>query len=252
VAFLDRLNPSERRWVDFIRSNIVGRLEGGDADRAETAAIVTWWSLKEGILDLASPLRQNLCHAGGADHAIGDLATCPAGSAWQVGIAGIQPGAVTLAQVQAVASRLYPGISLVSLLDQIAVASGIQGAAVDQIRNSTGDLQKSWLLRDGPIAFTLQRPFVEKGCLGSSAASWCFGSWDSARRFASDAATVRGTIDELAGYFSGAPSAPTAPGGSSGTLAALAAVALLGGAAYALVRPRETSRLVGRLRRRLA
>jgi murein DD-endopeptidase MepM/ murein hydrolase activator NlpD len=48
-----------------------------------------------------------------------------------------------------------------------------------------------------------------------------------------------------------APSSPTSSS-RSGVLAGLAAVALVGAAAYATLRPRQTSRLVGQLRRRLA
>lgn len=237
------LNASEARWVEFIRANVVGRLAGSDRDRARTAAVVTWWALKEGILDLTNPLRHNLCGAGG-DHPIGDLQTCPGGSAWQVGLSGIQPASVSLAQAEATARRLYPSESIETVLERTARSSGVDDSAADQIRNSSGDLRKSWLLRDGPISFTLQRPFVER-CFAGNAPGWCFGTWDSARRFASDAGRIRSTVAELESMFSGAPT----PGRSWRPLLLAAA---LGGAAYYLYSTSDGSRLRRQIERRVA
>ena len=194
------LNASETRWIDFIRDRVVGRLQGSAEERARTAAIVGWWALKEGILDLPNPLRHNLCSAQG-ERQIGDFGTCDGGGAWQIGLSGIQGNAVTLAQAEATAARLYPGQSVTQILERTAVDAGVEGNAVDSIRNSTGALRKSWLLRDPAIAFTLQRPFVERGCLRSPQ-SWCFGGWDTARRFASSSARISEVIGELESRFS--------------------------------------------------
>ena len=195
-----QLTPSEAKWIDYIQKNVVGRLEGTSAQRARTAAVVTWWALKEGILDLPNPWRQNLCHTGG-DHLIGDLEVCSS-SIWQVGMSGIQPSSVSLSQVEATARRIYSGQSLSSVLADIADDARMDSATKDAIKASTGDLRKAWLLRDPAIAFTLQRPFVEAGCI-TGARSWCYGGWDTARRFASDGGRVKEVVAELEERFSG-------------------------------------------------
>jgi hypothetical protein len=223
------LTASESRWIGYIRENVVGRLEGDDAERARTAAIVAWWSLKEGILDLPNPLRHNLCSAAG-EQQIGDLAVCPRG-AWQIGISGIQGGAVNLAETEAAARRLYPGKSFEAILERVAVETGVEGNAVDAIRNAMGDLRKAWLLRDGAIGFTLQKPFVERGCLSGSA-SWCYGGWDTARRFASGDERIREIVGDLETYFRGA-STPKHPERSAiATILVLAGLVGLGYWAY--------------------
>jgi hypothetical protein len=239
------LTASESRWLEYIRESIVGRLEGDDAERARAAAIVAWWALKEGILDLPNPLRHNLCSAAG-EQQIGDLAVCPRG-AWQIGISGIQGGAVSLTETEATASRLYPGKSAGAILERVAVETGIEGNAVDTIRNATGDLRKAWLLRDGAIGFTLQRPFVERGCLSRFSASaaepatsrveasgipgWCYGGWDTARRFASDGERIHEVVGGLEAYFRGAPT-PNGPTSAIGAILVIAGLAGLGYWAY--------------------
>jgi hypothetical protein len=194
------LNPTESKWIDFIESSVVPRLEGSSAEKARTAAIVTWWALKEGILDMPNPWRHNLCHTGG-DHQIGNLETC-ASSVWQVGMSGIQPASVSLAQVESVAKRLYPSVDIAQILSGIALDARVDSSTQAAVAASTRDLRKAWLLRDPAISFTLQRPFVEKGCISGSY-SWCYGSWDTAKRFATNAAKVREVVSDLEARFSG-------------------------------------------------
>ena len=193
------LNPSETRWVDYIARAIVPRLEGSAAERARTAAIVTWWALKEGILDLSNPLRHNLCTQGGGDVRLGDLDVC-AGPIWQLGISGIQGNNVSLAQVEQVTARLYPREDLASVLRDTARDAGLDANAAETVAQSTGQLRKSWLLRNGPIAFTLQRPFVEAGCVTGNQ-SWCHGRWDTARAFAGSPERVREVVADLEQQF---------------------------------------------------
>ena len=200
---LTGLTSSEARWIDYVKNAVVGRLAGSREERARTAGIVTWWALKEGILDTPNPLRHSLCSQAGADRPIGDLEVCT-GPIWQVGLAGIQPSSVSLAQAEDVAARLYPGESIPSVLRRTAENAGVDAATVQQIEQIGGTLRKSWLLRDPAIAFELQRPFVETQCL-NGAASWCYGSWETARRFASDRSRIAQVTSELASFFQDAP-----------------------------------------------
>ena len=203
AAALSGLSAAESRWIDYIRENVVGLLEGSAADRARTAAIVTWWSLKEGVLDVRpSPWRHNLCSTG----KLGDLQTCPQ-RVWQLGMSGIQPSAVAEVQVDAVAARIYPGMSDRALLAKIASDAGVDASTAAAIEDSSGDLRKAWLLRDPAISFTMQAPFVQAQCLrGGDSASWCFGGWDTARRFASSPHRIEQVIASLEDHFSDAPS----------------------------------------------
>lgn len=195
-----QLNRTEERWVDYVAKHVVDKLEGSSAVKARAAALVTWWALKEGILDLPNPWRHNICHTGG-DHPIGDLEVCSS-SIWQVGMAGIQPSNLTLSQIEAVARRIYPGQYLSSVLAKVAEDANVDETTKEAIVHSAGELRKAWLLRDPAIAFTMQAPFVDIGCIKGNR-SWCYGGWDTARRFASDASRVREVVGELEHRFSG-------------------------------------------------
>lgn len=192
------LSPNEARWVDFIAKTVVPSLPGAPADKARTAAVVTWWALKEGVLDLPNPLRHNLCSQAG-EVQIGDLGVCSAGP-WQIGISGIQGNAVSDEQVEDARRRAYGSESVQSTLSRIAKTARVDSATYDAIVRSTGALRRAWLLRDGAVSFPLQRPFVE-ACLASSPPSWCFGSWDTARAYASDPTRIDEVMRALGATF---------------------------------------------------
>lgn len=225
---LSGLTSAESRWIEHIHDVVVPRLLGNADERARTAAIVTWWALKEGVLDVRpNPWRQNVCHTGG-DHRIGDLEVC-SDPIWQVGMAGIQPSAVSLAHVEDVARRIYPGYDLEDVLRRIAEDAAVVDSNVDAIATSDGTLRKAWLLRDPAIAFTIQAPFVEQQCIRGSY-GWCYGSWDTARRFASDKDRVQEVIGALTKYYEGSPGPSTAA--SAKKLLPFVLLALAGGAYY--------------------
>jgi hypothetical protein len=205
------LTTAEERWIDHVDDQVVARLSGASQqERAHTAAVVTWWALKEGVLDVApNPWRHNLCTQNGRDVQIGDTGVCW-GPAWQVGLSGIQVNNVTQQQVENTASRLYPGESMSTILRRIATTAGLGESAITTVASSTGALRKSWLLRDPAIGITLQRPFVESECLNNGLA-WCFGSWDTARKFASSSARIREVIAELEKRFMSGSSQPPPP-----------------------------------------
>ena len=122
------------------------------------------------------------------------------GPAWQVGISGIQPSAVSLSQAEATSRLIYPSDSVPDVLYRTAREAGVSDDVARAISQGPGDLRKSWLLRNGPIAFTLQAPLVRRGCVQGNA-SWCFGSWETARKFARDRATIQDTIGTLESRF---------------------------------------------------
>jgi hypothetical protein len=210
------LTASESRWISYIENHVAPIIG------ARSAAVVAWWALKEGILDLPNPWRHNLCSRGGGDVRVGDLETCP-GAAWQVGMSGIQPNNVSLASVEAAATKLYSGRSIPSILRSIADEAGVDEGIAQVVQAATGDLRKAWLLRDPAIGFYLQAPFVEKGCITGSY-SWCYGTWDTARRFASNPARVQEVVSELQSRFSSASSGTT----TLGILLALGTIGYLG------------------------
>jgi hypothetical protein len=190
------LSPVQSKWVEYVRRNVAPRIG------ARAAALVTWWALKEGILNLENPWRHNLCNRPGGDVKIGDLDTC-SGSVWQMGMSGIQVTAVSEATVLGAAQRLYPGDGVEDILSRIAEDAGVDAATKRAVEQSTGLLRKAWLLRDPTISFYLQAPFVEKGCV-SGTYSWCYGSWDTARTFAANRDVALATIAELEAMFAGA------------------------------------------------
>jgi hypothetical protein len=197
------LSPTQSKWVEYVRKNVAPRIG------ARAAALVTWWALKEGILNLENPWRHNLCNRPGGDVKVGDLDTCGS-SVWQIGMSGIQGSAVTEATVEATAIRLYPGASIEGILARIADDAGVDSATRQAVASSTGLLRKAWLLRDPAISFYLQAPFVEKGCVTGNY-SWCYGSWDTARAFAADKNTALATIAELESMFASSGSLPGLP-----------------------------------------
>jgi hypothetical protein len=153
------LTASQVRWIDHVHRNVVAKLPGSASERVHTAAVVVWWALKEGALDVKpNPWRHNLC---GANVPIGDLETCNAG-AWQVGLSAIQPPNVTLAQVEGMARQIYPGVAIPELLGRIADEAGITDAGTrSAITKSSGELEKAWLVRDPAIGIALGPPFIE-------------------------------------------------------------------------------------------
>ena len=196
---LQPLTAAERRWIDHVQANVVGRLALPARERARAAAEVVWWGLKEGTLDVRpNPWRHSLC----GTRQLGDLETCA--GMWQAGLAGVQVHAFRDDVVRAAAARTYPGEGLESILRRIARDAGVDGATEEAIAESEGLLQRSWLLRDPAISIPLQRPNVATCLRSGGAPSWCFGSWDTARRFASDPGRIASTIGALEGYFGGA------------------------------------------------
>lgn len=202
------LNANEKRWIDYVGRNVVATLPGTPTQKARQAALVMWWALKEGVLDLPNPIRHNLCSAAGETQ-IGDLGVCPSG-AWQIGLSGIQGNVVSDAQVEAMRRRVHPSETVRQTLARVADLADVDNRTRQAIIDSAdgnATLRRAWLLRDPAVAIALQAPFVE-ACLRSGAPSWCYGGWDTARQYASSPERIRAVIADLESTY-----AKTASGG---------------------------------------
>lgn len=198
-----QLGAGQAAWVRHIAEEIVPRMQGTRASRIAKAAEVTWWSLKEGVLELSNPLSYSNCHFPPDQH-IGPLDVCPnPNNAWQVGISGVQAAWRTLAEVEALAASVHPGMSSTEVLVAAAAAAGFPaGSSTGQaIAGSTDRLRLSWLLRDGAVGFEAQHPVVHSECF-EQGRYWCFGTgWPSSEAFAADAWTSAQAVGDLEEIF---------------------------------------------------
>ncbi|HEY0637213.1 MAG TPA: SH3 domain-containing protein [Pseudonocardiaceae bacterium] len=193
-----QVSADEERWLRWIAANTVARVEGSRATKLTTTSRVAWWSLKEGVLEL-NPVHPYSNCAYPSDHHIGPLETCPAGYAWQVGIAAAQVPNYPMSTTEATALRLYPGSTITQVLAHTANYAGYAtGTATHTaIVNSTGSLRNSWLLRNHGVGFTHVAPTVYTECI-SGTRYWCYGTgWLESRLYAPDKTTALRVIREL-------------------------------------------------------
>ncbi len=210
------LNPNEVRWVKYIKDDVMARLPGSANEQAAMAARVTWWSLKEGILNGniipgGNPHRNSNCGSQGQKSNILEL--CSAGL-WQIGMAGVQFANFNLAQVEAVARQRNPDKTIQEILADVAVLVGHnQGSSeYNTIINATGPLRKSLLMRDPATGFTLVDRNVTPECLSGTFAPFCDG-YDSTNNIAaSPAVALKVVNDELTPYFKGSVGLSSLPG----------------------------------------
>ncbi|HJL16100.1 MAG TPA: M23 family metallopeptidase [Sandaracinaceae bacterium LLY-WYZ-13_1] len=191
------LSPAQEGNLRYVASEVVPRLAGPRAQRLQTAAVVAWWALKEGVFSIDAPFGFSLCNFPGGDRRIGPLEVCPAGRAWQVGPAAVQVPGRSLATLEAEARR--GGREPSAVLDDVARRAGHAGGSSTHraIVASSGALRRSWLLRDGAIGFALQAPTVRAECV-EGARRWCYGTgWRESRAFAPSRAAALATIDEV-------------------------------------------------------
>ncbi|MBI2588997.1 hypothetical protein HYW35_02215 [Candidatus Saccharibacteria bacterium] len=214
-----QLDATQTKWIKYIAENVVPNL-GGSADaNATMAANGTWWSLREGVLSLDNPIGYSNCGTGSGNTHINFTDVCPPGYAWQVGLAAVQVPNPSASEVIAKAQELHPGSNLKDILGQVSTASGHpQGdPEYDKAVNSSGDLQKSLLLRDSATGFFFVDKEVVNECLIPNPKSWCIGN-----SFSSNQQSIINIIAELKTYFqgSGSTTAPsTTPSGTATQLA---------------------------------
>jgi hypothetical protein len=195
--------PQEAEWIAYIGHDVVPNLAGSRHDRLVTAARASWWALKEGVLDLPDALSYSNCNRPWGDVHIGPVDTCDPGRAWQVGLSGSQvPWAYVDPQDTALA--LFPGETIADILWTTATDAGYDPSVSSTgatIVASTGDLRRSWLLRNAAVGFENQTVAVTSECIDQSK-SWCYGTgWDTSARYAANRATALAAMDELYAIF---------------------------------------------------
>jgi hypothetical protein len=189
------LNANQDKWVRWIAKNTVPALSGTRDERLTTAARVTWWSLKEGVLSLDNPIPYSNCN----NAHVGPLTVCSSSYTWQAGISGIQPRNYTLSSTEGTALALYPGSTIKNVLADAALAAGYASGTsmYNSIVGSTGDLRNSWLLRHHAVAFTKQAPLVTSECITNSK-YWCYGTgWGESAAYAPDKNAALKSIGDL-------------------------------------------------------
>ncbi len=195
------LNANQDKWVRWIATNTVPKLPGATHDeRLTKASRVTWWSLKEGVLSLPNPFSYSNCN----NVHVGPLAGCSTAYAWQVAISGIQGHTYSLAQTESTALALYPGSTIQSVLASAAVTAGFPSGSstYNSIVASTGDLRKSWLLRQHAVGFAKQEPIVTSECI-TGTSSWCYGTlWAESAAFAPSKQASLNAISQIKSILS--------------------------------------------------
>lgn len=200
-----QLNATQEKWVRWIATYSVPKLQGTRDARLTVASRVAWWSLKEGVLDLANPFPYSNCNTTSGDVRYGPLDVCAAGRAWQVGISGVQVPNYSMATVQSTSASIHSTITEAQVLgasaNQAGYATGT--STYNSIVNSTGDLRKSWLLRNHAVGITLQEPTVTRECVTNSYA-WCYGTgWSTTARYAPNRTEALESMRELKAIMDG-------------------------------------------------
>ena len=200
-----QLNATQEKWVRWIATYTVPKLQGTRDTRLTVASRVAWWSLKEGVLDLANPFPYSNCNTTSGDVRIGPLDVCAAGRAWQVGISGVQVPNFSMATVQNTSASIHSTITEAQVLgasaNQAGYATGT--STYNSIVNSTGDLRKSWLLRNHAVGITLQETTVTYECVTNSY-SWCYGTgWPTTARYAPNRTEALESMRELKAIMDG-------------------------------------------------
>jgi hypothetical protein len=203
------LSPNQEKWLRWVAAKTVPRLTGTRDERLDKASRVSWWAMKEGVWDLgynrpnptSNPQSWSSCYYAPNNVDLWPLETCNnGGGAWQVGLAGIQvnPNSRTVASLESTAVMLYPGSNATDILAHTARTAGFPTGSTEHtsIVNSTGNLRKSWLLRNHGVGFHLQDQTVYSECVVGGY-SWCYGSghtWYPANRYASSRTAMNNSI----------------------------------------------------------
>jgi hypothetical protein len=205
------LNETESKNIQWISKCVLPLLPGTAEERLDLVAKVTWWALREGVLELSSDrvFRYSLCDNGkGVDTARSatPLYNCES-NIWQVGIAGGQAMNYSQKDIDekttAVINALGGGITEDELLDWTASLAGFGEGSKDYagIMSSTDRVRRSWFVRNPLVGMLLTITEVQNECLVEGK-SWCFdGNYDEAIKFSGTRANMLTSIDDLKKIF---------------------------------------------------
>ncbi len=194
---LDATQESRVRWI---ASNTVPRVLGTRDERLVKSSRVTWWSLKEGVLNVTNPHSYSNC--GGTR--LGPLTGCTA-TTWQAGISGAQVWNYSLSSLESTALNLFPGKTVRDVLADAAIKAGYAAGTTtyNGIVASTGDLRRSWLVRHHAVGFTHNEATVTWECISQSK-SWCYSpDWYPSSAFAPNRDAALRSMRELQAIFDG-------------------------------------------------
>ena len=184
-------------WLHYVGRNVVGLLPGTRDEQLDTASLVGWWALKEGVMFLQNPIVYSNCNFPDGDARIGPLDSCVPNRAWQVGLSGVQVPYHTDEKVEGVVADIYPGRALADVLRATAVEAQLDAADVDAVVASTGTLRRSWFLRNSAVGFVIEAPVVKSECVDDTR-TWCYGTgWDTTTLYAPNRAAALGAIDDV-------------------------------------------------------
>ncbi|CAG8586303.1 8505_t:CDS:2 [Acaulospora morrowiae] len=208
------LNADQEKWVRWIKQWTLPNLpkDNPNATPLQMVARVTWWALREGVLDEKNPFSYSNCEYSSGQKIIGPLEVCPQWKsyrAWQVGIAAVQVQNPSDTEVENMSIKAYKPIigNKVTIKDVLCRAADQAGykagtSEYNTICNSSGNLRKSWLLRSHLVGFWFAEIEVRTECLISSVKSWCISAdYTAAKQFASNKSAIDKSIADLTTYF---------------------------------------------------
>lgn len=191
-----KLTNNEKQNLKFIKENVLNKLEGESDAQATVAAESSWWSLREGVLNISQPevFKYSNCHFASGDQHIGPLESCS--GIWQVGISGVQVPNFSDSKVESVAKARHSGQDIADILGALSDLGnfGDKNAVV----NSTGILRRSLLMRDPATGITLVNENVRNECLSGSPKVWCISAGNPISK---DRPAIDAAIAELKSYF---------------------------------------------------
>lgn len=205
------LNQKEMHNIRWIKKCVLPLFPGEKEEKSRIAAEVTWWSLREGVLELVGePLFAYAnCHLrSGIDRVVSSqpLWNCDT-NIWQV---GMMAGQVMNYSPQLIAEKIQQvqeSLGLIAeeneLLEWTANLAGYPpGSEMSaSIVESKGRVRRAWLVRNPIIGMLLTKIEVEEECITGSK-RWCIsGQYAEAKKFSGSRARMLRSIQDLDTYF---------------------------------------------------
>ena len=182
---------------------------GGGMDRKKAIqnyiAAGTWWSLREGVLNVDPKTVHGLSNCNAAVNHIGPVTPCPRKTVWtwQVGIAAVQvpnllrpTNRTKLVEDRALSVYKFDNLDIRGVLGRAAATAGFAPGTKTHtdILASKGDLRVSWLLRSHLVGFYFVADEANLECLISKPKTWCYNTGNP---YAPTTSSIRGAVDDV-------------------------------------------------------